>query len=127
MAPSMLASSTPVDVCGALKRAQSSVKAQKTKNASNKNKKRTLLLGANIKLVENDQSLSDGMAVNMSMMLMQHMETIKKSMERGKTRGGRGIIAKTPCKEDRKEEGKEGSPQRDGGSWRQGQGRKEQQ
>ena len=45
-APSMSAFSTPVDVCGALKRAASLVKAQKTKNASNKNNERTSRLQA---------------------------------------------------------------------------------
>ena len=98
-APSMPAFSAPVDVRGALKRVASSVKAQKTKNAFNKNKERTLLAGAIVKLLEKNQSPSDGMATNMSMMLMKQMEVIHKSMdnvlaERGKTRGWRGSRGK---------------------------------
>jgi hypothetical protein len=60
----------------ALQRAASLVKAQKTKNASNKNKERTSLAGAIVKLLEKDQHPSDGMAAHMSMMLMQQMEAI---------------------------------------------------
>jgi hypothetical protein len=78
----MSAFSTPVDVRGALKRAASLVKAQKTKNASNKNNERISLAGAIVKLLERVQSPSDGMAVNMSMMLMKQMKAINKSMDK---------------------------------------------
>jgi hypothetical protein len=82
MAPSALASSARVDVRGALKRAESLVKAQKTKNASNKNKECTLLASAIVKLLEKDHPPSDGMSANMSMMLMWQMEAINKSMDK---------------------------------------------
>ena len=97
-ATSVPASSAQVAVRRALQRAESLVKAQKTKNASNKNKEHTSLAGAIVKLLEKDQHPSDGMAANMSMMLMQQMEAINKSMDkrahRGKTRGGKGSVAK---------------------------------
>ncbi len=81
-APSAPASSARVDVRGALKRAESSVKAQKTKNASNKNKECTLLVGAIVKLPKKDHPPSDGMSANISMMLMRQMEAINKSMDK---------------------------------------------
>jgi hypothetical protein len=58
------------------------VKAQKTKNASNKNKERTLLAGVIMKLLKKDHPPSDGMSGNMSMMLMWQMEAINKSMDK---------------------------------------------
>ena len=79
-APSAQAS-TRVDVRSALKRAESSLKAQKTKNASIKNKERTLIAGTIAKLLEKDNSSSDGVSANMSMMLMRQMEAINKSMD----------------------------------------------
>ena len=79
---SLPASSAQVDVWQALQRAAILVKALKTKNASNKNKERTSLAGAIVKLLEKDQPPSDGMAANMSMMLMQQMEAINKSMDK---------------------------------------------
>ncbi len=82
MAPSTPASSARVDVRGALKRAESLVKAQKTKNGLNKNKGCTLLAGAIVKLLKKDHPPSDGMSVNMSMMLMRHMEVINKSIDK---------------------------------------------
>ncbi len=81
-APSAPASSSRVDVRGALKRAESLVRAQKTKKSSNKNKECTLLAGVIVKLLEKDHPPFDGMSANMSMMLMQQMEAINKSMDK---------------------------------------------
>ena len=41
------------------------------KNASNKNKERTSIAGAIVKLLEKENSSSDGVSANMSMMLMR--------------------------------------------------------
>ena len=84
-APSAQAS-TRVDVRSALKRAESSLKAQKTKNASIKNKEGTLIAGTIAKLLEKDNSSSDGISANMSMMLMRLMEAINKSTEKRERR-----------------------------------------
>jgi hypothetical protein len=126
-APSAPASSARVDVRGALKKAESLVKAQKTKKSSNKNKERTLLAGAIVKLLKKDHPPSDGMSANMSMMLMRQMEAINKSMdkrahrERNNERRERKRCKKRRAKK-REKKSKEGSPRREGGSWRQGRG-----
>ena len=129
-APSMLAFFAPVDVCGALKRAASSVKAQKTKNASNKNKECTLLAGAIVKLLEKDQSPSDGGHKHEH---DAHETDGGNTQEHGQTcllreaRQEDGEEASQKCRnEEGKEEGKEGCPRREGGSWRQDQGREQQ-
>ncbi len=63
-----------------LRRAEDFMKAQKTKNLSNKNKERTTIAGAIVKLVER-QDLS-GMAASMSMMLMRQLNAMNSSMDR---------------------------------------------
>ena len=88
--PSMSTSSAPFDVRGALKRAASLVKAQKSKNVSNKNKERTLVAAMFVKLLEKDQSPSDSMATNMSMMLMKQMASINNSMDKHVRRERKG-------------------------------------
>jgi hypothetical protein len=56
------------------------MKAQKTKNLSNKNKERTSIAGAIVKLVERQDS--GGMAASMSMMLMRQLKAMNSSMDR---------------------------------------------
>jgi hypothetical protein len=63
-----------------LRSAEDFMKAQKTKNSSNKNKERTLIAGAIVKLVERQDS--GGMAASMSMMLMRQLEAMNSSMDR---------------------------------------------
>ncbi len=56
------------------------MKVQKTKNLSNKNKERTLIAEAIVKLVER-QDLG-GMAASMSIMLMRQLKAMNSSMDR---------------------------------------------
>jgi hypothetical protein len=63
-----------------LRRAEDFMKAQKTKNLSNKNKECTSFAGAIVKLVERQDS--GGMAASMLMMLMRQLKAINSSMER---------------------------------------------
>jgi hypothetical protein len=63
-----------------LRRAEDFMKAQKTKNFSNKNKEHTLIAGAIVKLVER-QDLG-GMAASMSMMMMRQLKAMNSSMDR---------------------------------------------
>ncbi len=111
-APSAPASSARVDICGALKRAESLVKAQMTKNASNKNKERTSLVVMIVKLLIKDHPPSDGMSANMSMMLMRQMEAINKSInkcargERDNKRGERKRCKKHRAKKREKKRAK---------------------
>jgi hypothetical protein len=100
-APSAQASSAQVDVRSALKRAESSVKAQKTKHASNKNKERTSIAGTIVKLFEKDNSSSDGVSANLSMMLMPQMEAINKSMEKREHRERIDKRRKRKCRKKR--------------------------
>jgi hypothetical protein len=67
--------------CAALRKAESTIKAQKTKNLSNKHKERTSIAGAIVKLIEQGQGSSSSMGTKMNMMLMRQMERIKKSMD----------------------------------------------
>jgi hypothetical protein len=69
------------NIRAALKRAKSSIRAQKTKNLSNKNKERTSIAGAIIRLVER-QNLGGGLAANMSMLMMRQLEAMNKSMDK---------------------------------------------
>jgi hypothetical protein len=65
----------------ALRKAEGSIKAQKTKNVSNKQKERTSVACVIVKLIEQGQRLSSGMGAAISMMLMCQMECINKSMD----------------------------------------------
>ncbi len=65
----------------ALKRAESLIRAQKTKNSSNKNKERTLIASAIIWLVER-QDLGGGLDANMSMLMMRQLKGMNKSMDK---------------------------------------------
>ncbi len=67
-----------------LRRAEDVMKAQKTKNSSNKNKEHTLIAGAIVKLVERQDS--DAMASSMSMMLMRQLEAVNSSMDKQEQR-----------------------------------------
>ncbi len=67
--------------CAALRKAESSIKAQKTKNFSNKHKKCTSIVGAIVKLIEQGQGSSSGMGATMNMTLIRQMEHINKSMD----------------------------------------------
>ncbi len=63
-----------------LRRAEDFMKAQKTKNLSNKNKECTSIARAIVKLVER-QDLG-GMAASMLMMLMRQLKAMNSSMDR---------------------------------------------
>jgi hypothetical protein len=63
-----------------LRRAEDWMKAQKTKNLLNKNKERTLIAGAIVRLVERQDS--GGMAASMLMMLMRQLEAMNSSMDK---------------------------------------------
>jgi hypothetical protein len=65
----------------ALRKAESSTKAQKTKNLSNKHKERKSIAGAILKLIEQGQGSSSSMGATMNMTLMCQMEHINKSMD----------------------------------------------
>ncbi len=65
----------------ALRKAESTIKAQKTKNSSNKHKECTSITGAIVKLIEQGQESSSGMGATLSMTLMHQMECINKSMD----------------------------------------------
>ena len=67
-----------------LRRAENVMKAQNTKNSSNKNKERTSIAGAIVKLVERRDL--GGMAASMSMMLMRQLEAMNSSMDRQEQR-----------------------------------------
>jgi hypothetical protein len=63
-----------------LKRAGDQMVSQKTKNSSNKNKERTSIAGAIVKMIERQDS--GGMAASMSMMLMRQLDAMNSSLER---------------------------------------------
>jgi hypothetical protein len=65
----------------ALRTAESSIKAQKTKNSSNKHKERMSIVGAIVKLIEQGQGSSSSIGATMNMTLMRQMEHINKSMD----------------------------------------------
>ncbi len=67
--------------CAVMRKTVSSIKDQKTKNLPNKNKERTSITGAIVKLIEQGQGASSGMGATMSMTLMRQMERINKSMD----------------------------------------------
>jgi hypothetical protein len=67
--------------CAALRKAESTVKAQKTKKSSKQYKEYTSIAGAIVKLVEQGQGSSSGMGATMNMTLMCQMERINKSMD----------------------------------------------
>jgi hypothetical protein len=64
----------------ALRKAESYIKAQKTKNLSNEHKECTSIAGAIVKLIEQGQGSSSSMGATMNMTLMCQMERINKSM-----------------------------------------------
>jgi hypothetical protein len=70
------------DLPGALKNTEVLMKAQKTKNLSNKNKDYTSIAGAVVKLLERDSGPLSGMSVNMTMMFMQQLDTMNKSINK---------------------------------------------
>jgi hypothetical protein len=63
-----------------LRRAEDLMKAQKTKNLSNKNKECTSIAGSIVKLVERQDSC--GLAASMSMMLMRQLEAMNSSIDK---------------------------------------------
>jgi hypothetical protein len=65
----------------ALRKAESSIKAQKRKNSLNKHKERTFIVGAIVKLIEQGRGSSSSMGATMNMTLMCQMERINKSMD----------------------------------------------
>jgi hypothetical protein len=75
-----------------IRRAESAMKGQKTKNSSNKNRERTSIAGAIVKLIEKQESgenadvAAKNMAANMSMMMMRQLEAMNKSMDRREDR-----------------------------------------
>ncbi len=68
------------NVRAGLKRADDLMKAQKTKNSSNKSKERTSIAGAIVKMIERQGS--SGMVASMSMMLMRQLNAMNSSLER---------------------------------------------
>jgi hypothetical protein len=72
-----------IDVSAALKKAGSTIKVSKTKNSSNKNKEQTSIVGAIVKLIENqNQTPSSNIAASATIMLMRQLERMNKSMEK---------------------------------------------
>jgi hypothetical protein len=63
-----------------LRRVEDLMKAQKTKNLSNKSKERTSIAGAIVKMIERQES--GGMAASMSMMLMRQLGAMNSSLDR---------------------------------------------
>ncbi len=60
------------------------MKGQKTKNSSNKNKERTSIAGAIVKLIEKqDSGENAGVTATMTMMMMRQLEAMNKSMDQG--------------------------------------------
>jgi hypothetical protein len=68
------------NVHAGLKRADDLMKAQKTKNSSNKSKERTLIAGVIVKMIERQEF--GGMAARMSMMLMRQLDAMNSSLKR---------------------------------------------
>jgi hypothetical protein len=65
-----------------IRMAESSMKGQKTKNLSNKNKERTSIAGAIVKLIEKqDLGENASVATTMTMMMMRQFEAMNKSMD----------------------------------------------
>lgn len=79
---------TPSHRATVLRRTESGMKGEKTKNSSNKNKERTSIAGAIVKLIEKQESgeknagVSAHMSANMTMMMMRQMEAMNNSMDR---------------------------------------------
>ncbi len=72
-----------IDVSAALKKAGSTVKVSKTKNSSIKNKERTSIVGAIVKLIENQNQMpSSNIAASASITLMRQLEHMNKSMDK---------------------------------------------
>ncbi len=73
-----------LDALNGLKSARSSIKSGKTKNLSNKNKERTSIAGAIVKLIEQGQpgGSSREISTNMSIMLMRLLDSIIRSMDK---------------------------------------------
>jgi hypothetical protein len=73
------------DVNVALRRASSSVRSDKMKNSSNKNKERTSIAGAIVKLLEQQQPSADSEHNEklevITMTIMRQMENLNKSMD----------------------------------------------
>ncbi len=63
-----------------LRRAEDLMKAQKTKNSTNKSKECTLIARAIVKMIERQES--GGMAASMSMMLMRQLNAMNSSLNR---------------------------------------------
>ncbi len=73
-----------LDALNGLKRVGSSIKSGNTKNSSNKNKERTSIAGAIVKLIEQGQpgGSSREMSTNMSIILMCQLDSINRSMDK---------------------------------------------
>jgi hypothetical protein len=72
------------DVVNCIKSKGSSIKSGKTKNSSNKNKERTSIAGAIVKLIEQGQpagGASCELSANMTMMLMRQLDSMSRSMD----------------------------------------------
>jgi hypothetical protein len=71
-----------IDVSAALRKVGSTIKVSKTKNSSNKNKERTSIVGAIVKLIENQNQMpSSNIAASATIMLMRQLERMNKSMD----------------------------------------------
>ncbi len=68
------------NVCAGLRRAKDLMKAQKTKNLSNKSKECTSIAGAIVKMIERQDS--GGMAASILMMLIRQLEAMNSSLDR---------------------------------------------
>jgi hypothetical protein len=77
-----------LDVVNDMKSVGSSIKSGKTKNLSNKNKERTSIAGAIIKLIEQGQpgGSSRELSANMTMMLMHQLSSMNRSMDKRERR-----------------------------------------
>jgi hypothetical protein len=75
--------SPALDALNGLKSVGSSIKSSKTKNLSNKNKERTSIAGAIVKLIEQGQhrGSSHEMSTNVSIMSMCQLDSINRSMD----------------------------------------------
>ena len=73
-------------IAAALRRASSTIRSEKTKNSSNKNKERTSIAGAIVKLIERQQPSSssferDERSGYMTMTLMRQLDRMNKTMD----------------------------------------------
>ncbi len=92
-----------LDVLNGMKSAGSSIKSGKTKNSSNKNKERTSIAGAIVKLIEQGQpgGSSCELSTNMSMMLMRQLDSMNRSMDKRERREEKRRKKERKCQKKR--------------------------